>query len=104
MRILEAGEVVWRSPPDWNVVDLALGDPNDDGRFEAMLAIEKGTAGGKVVSQPFVIGYRGGRYLDLWGGSPVHASLVEVELADVDGDGAEELVVLEAPPQSSHAT
>jgi hypothetical protein len=101
VRILEAGKVVWRSPPDWNVVDLALGDPNDDGRFEAMLAIEKGSAGGEVASQPFVIGYRGGRYLDLWGGSPVHAPLVEVELADVDGDGAEELVVLEAPPQES---
>ncbi len=98
VQILDAREVVWRSPPEWEVVDLALGDPNDDGRFEAILAIERTAAGGKTVSQPFVIGYRGGTYHDLWGGSPVHAPVLEVELGDVDGDGAEELIVLEASP------
>src|SRR5690606_20732921 len=27
-----AGEAVWQSPPEWRVIDVALGDPNDDGR------------------------------------------------------------------------
>jgi hypothetical protein len=83
------------------VVDLDLGDPNDDGRFELVLAIRQTGPGGEVVSQPFVIGHRGGTYRQLWGGSPVRAPLQEIELGDVDGDGADELVVLESAPDGS---
>jgi hypothetical protein len=102
VEILEGGIVAWRSPPDWHVVDWALGDPNDDGRFEAILAIERAAAGGETVSQPIVIGYRGGMYRTLWGGSPVHAPLLELDLGDVDGDGAEELGIIEALPDETN--
>jgi len=33
------GVEVWRGLPEWRVVDLALGDPNDDGRNEMLLAL-----------------------------------------------------------------
>lgn len=101
VEILEAGKPVWRSPSAWHVADLDLGDPNDDGRFEVVLAVRQAGSGGEVVSQPFVIGHRGGTYRQLWGGSPVHAPLQEIELGDVDGDGADELVVLESAPDGS---
>ena len=101
VEILEAGKPVWRSPPAWRVVDHDLGDPNDDGRFELVLAIRQTGPGGEAVSQPFVIGHRGGTYRQLWGGSPVHAPLQEIEVGDVDGDGADELVVLESAPDGS---
>ena len=101
VEILEKGKTAWTSPPDWRVVDLDLGDPNEDGRFELLLAIEKTEEPGEVVSQPFIIGYRAGMYRTLWGGSPVQAPLLEVELGDVDGDGADELVVIGAPPDES---
>jgi len=41
-------------------------------------------------------------YRTLWGGSPVRAPLLEVELGDVDGDGADELVVIEALPDETN--
>ena len=95
--ILQGDRIAWRSPQEWHVRDLALGDPNHDGRFEALMAVDKAEG----TSQPFVVGYRGGTYHDLWGGSPVHAPILEVELGDLDGDGLEELAAIEAAPDGS---
>ena len=97
---------VWRSPPGWQVLDLALGDPNDDGRYEMLLALRKPDASGALRSHPFIIGYRGGEYRDVWGGSAVGVPILAVELGDLDGDGMQELVVLEegsAPGQRTVA-
>jgi poly-gamma-glutamate synthesis protein (capsule biosynthesis protein) len=103
--IYQDGVEAWRSPSTWRVVDLALGDPNDDGRSELMLAIWKpGLDGLELLdtvkrdtprSRPFMVGYRRGRYRTLWGGSAVAEPIQELELGDVDGDGTEELIVLE---------
>ena len=95
--IYQDGEPVWRSPPEWKVLDLALGDPNDDGRAELMLALDKPGPNGKSTSHPFILGYRGGTYQVLWGGSAVSDPLLEVELGDLDGDAVQELIVLERP-------
>jgi hypothetical protein len=89
------GVEVWRGLPEWRVVDLALGDPNDDGRRELLLALWKPDAAGVPRSHPFIIGYREGAYRILWGGSAVADPIREVELGDVDGDGVQELIVLE---------
>jgi poly-gamma-glutamate capsule biosynthesis protein CapA/YwtB (metallophosphatase superfamily) len=89
------GTEVWRGLPEWQVADLALGDPNDDGRGEILLALWKRDAEGEMRSHPFIVGYRAGAYRVLWGGSAVVDPILEVELGDVDGDGVEELIVLE---------
>jgi hypothetical protein len=89
------GVEVWRSLPEWQVVDLALGDPNDDGRGELLLAFWKPNTAGVPRSHLFIIGYREGLYRTLWGGSEVGDPIHEVELGDVDGDGVQELIVLE---------
>lgn len=109
--IYEEGVEAWRSPDPWRIVDLALGDPNDDGRSELMLALWKPGLDGLEPpsawkertprSRPFIIGHRGGIYRTLWGGSAVSRSIHEVELGDVDGDRAEELIVLEALSKGS---
>lgn len=93
----DAGQApeLWRSPPEWRVVDIALGDPNHDGRGELLLAFWKQDEEGSLRSHPFIIGHRQGIYRTLWGGSAVVNPLLEVELADLDGDLAQELVVLE---------
>lgn len=97
-------QLAWQSPPEWRVHDLALGDPDDDGRFDLLLALQKQDATGAWRSQPFIIGYRGGIYRQVWGGSPVSEPLREIELADVDGDGLEELLVLDDVPGSAQQT
>jgi len=86
---------VWRSSEAWRVVDLALGDPNDDGRSELLLAFWRLDKSGVPRSHPFIVGYRGGIYRTVWGGSAVDEPIHEVELGDVDGDGVQELAVLE---------
>jgi hypothetical protein len=89
------GVETWRGLLEWRVVDLALGDPNDDGRSELVLALWKPDAAGVPRSHPFIIGYREGVYRTLWGGSAVADPIREVELGDVDGDDVQELIVLE---------
>jgi poly-gamma-glutamate capsule biosynthesis protein CapA/YwtB (metallophosphatase superfamily) len=91
----------WHGLPEWEVVDLALGDPNDDGRGEMLLALRKPDAEGTLRSHPFIVGYRQGAYRILWGGSAVPDPILEVELGDLDGDGVQELVVLEEAGEAS---
>ncbi len=91
----ENGALVWESPPEWTVVDVALGDPNHDGRGELLVAFWKDDSEGIARSHPFIIGYRGGIYRTLWGGSPVAEAISELALGDVDGDGEDDLVVLD---------
>ena len=99
--IYEDGSAVWESPEGWRVVDVALGDPNDDGRYEIMLAIRQKDEAGYERSQPYIVGHRGGRYTLLWGGRPVVDPIQELAVGDVDGDGSDELVVIEEKSDGS---
>lgn len=93
--IYQAGQRVWQSPVTWRVVDAALGDPNDDGRSELLLALFQRDGEGIERSQPYLVGYRGGAYTLLWGGRPVADPILEVAVGDIDGDQVQELVVIE---------
>ena len=90
-----AGGGDWISPPEWQVLDLATGDPNHDGRQELLLALRKPDRAGILLSHPFLLGYRNGDYKILWGGSATSDPILEVELGDLNGDGFQELAVLE---------
>jgi poly-gamma-glutamate capsule biosynthesis protein CapA/YwtB (metallophosphatase superfamily) len=102
VEILQGKENIWTSPPDWQALDLALGDPNNDGRFEMLLSLRKPDEQGISRSHPFIVGYRGGMYKLLWGGSALSSPITEVELGDLDGDGAQELVALEEQNDESN--
>ncbi len=93
--IASLGGETWQSLPEWQVVDLAMGDPNDDGRAELLLALWKPDAAGIARSHPFILGYRDGAYRVLWGGSAVADPILGVELVDLDGNGVQEMIVLE---------
>ena len=95
VRVERAGETVWESEPEWRVVDVAVGDCTNDYRQEVLMALWKDDAAGVPRSHPFIMGHRHGRYDLIWGGSAVVDPLRELALGDVDGDGRNELVVLE---------
>lgn len=96
LRVFQNDAEIYRSDPAWQVVDVALGDPNDDGRYEILAALWKADDSGEYVCHPYIIAHRGGTVKLIWGGSAVSYPILELELADVDGDGIQELVALEA--------
>ncbi|HER35516.1 MAG TPA: hypothetical protein ENO19_08640, partial [Halothiobacillaceae bacterium] len=67
LRVLQGDVEIWRSDPTWRVVDAALGDPNDDGRYEILAALWKPDDSGALTSHPFIIGHRGGAVKVTWG-------------------------------------
>lgn len=101
--VLEGGQVrvegrglpAWESAAEWEALDMAAGDPNGDGRQELLLALRKRDRSGVVLSHPYILGVRGGQLRLVWGGSAVNDPILEVELGDLDGDGRQELAVLE---------
>ena len=93
--VRQKGEEIWRSEPDWQVVDLALGDPDNDGRTDIIAALWKEDEEGNLQSHPYIFAHRGGRVKLIWGGSAVTYPIQELILADIDGDSLQELVVLE---------
>lgn len=88
--------VVWQNEEaDWRVTRIAVGDPNNDGRIEVFLLLWRPDQAGILRSHPFLLGWRGGRYRIIWGGSATTVPMQDVAIGDLDGDGEQELVVLE---------
>jgi poly-gamma-glutamate capsule biosynthesis protein CapA/YwtB (metallophosphatase superfamily) len=80
--------------PDWRVLRMAGGDLNQDGRPELTLLIERRDSDGVLVRQPYLLGARGTRLQIVWGGSAPAPTLHDLAVADLDGDGRDELIML----------
>jgi poly-gamma-glutamate capsule biosynthesis protein CapA/YwtB (metallophosphatase superfamily) len=94
--IYQGDQQVYATYSDWYTSDAALGDPNQDGRFEVIVLFWKqDKPGDPVTTHPFIIGYRGGKYQPIWGGSATSAQLQDLMIADVNGDHLDELVTIE---------
>ncbi len=88
--------LVWQNEADsWRVMRIDAGDPNWDGRVELVLLLWKPDAQGVMRSHPFLMGWRGGHYRIIWGGSATQMPIQDLALGDLDGDGRQELAVLE---------
>jgi poly-gamma-glutamate synthesis protein (capsule biosynthesis protein) len=79
----------------WRFTRVLAGDPNDDGRTELLLLLWQPDAAGHLRSQPYLLGWRGGRYRVIWGGSATAVPIQDLAWADLGDDGRGELVVLE---------
>ncbi|NPV55068.1 MAG: VCBS repeat-containing protein [Anaerolineae bacterium] len=108
------GETQWQSPAGWRVWQAGVGDLNRDGQPEAVLLVWRPFQpwsvdrvmphGGRIDSHQnfwrqschvILIGFGGGRWRELWAGSALARPLLAFAAADLDGDGWQELAVLE---------
>jgi hypothetical protein len=88
--------LVWHNEhPAWRVTRIDVGDPDDDGRIEVLLLLWRPDADGLLRAHPFLMGWRGGRFRVVWGGSATPVPIQDLATGDLDGDGRNELVVLE---------
>ncbi len=107
LTVTEEKQVIWRSDRDWRVDSFALGDVNNDGTDDLILALWKtGSFGalrpfwqtGEDVSYKnhlFVFGFKGDAVKSVWCSSDLDRPIVSFAVRDTDGDGLYELVVEE---------
>jgi len=112
LTVMHGGQEVWSSDPSWDVRQLLVADVNNDHTQEVAFVLWKPfrlepaliyeTFGfpslweeGSLRNHLFLYGWRNGAWQHLWCSSPVADPIVELVVGDVDGDGANELVVLE---------
>jgi hypothetical protein len=110
---------IWRSDPTWDVRRLLVADVNNDGQEEVAFVLwrpfrlkpaivyetfnfpplwEEGTFRNHL----FIFAWRDGVWERLWCSSPVAEPIIELGAADVDGEGSNELVVLEGTYDAPH--
>lgn len=111
LTVVHQGHEVWSSDPSWDVHQLLVADVNNDGQQEVAFVLwkpfrlepaiiyqtfkfpslwEEGT----LRNHLFIYGWRDAAWQHLWCSSPVSDPIMEVTAGDIDGDEANELVVL----------
>jgi len=112
LTVVHESQEVWSSDPSWDVRQLLVADVNNDDIQEVAFVLWKPflleppiiyeTYGfpslwqeGSMRNHLFLYAWRDGVWQHLWCSSPVGDPIVELAVADVDGDGANDLVVLE---------
>jgi hypothetical protein len=112
VQVHRGGSLVWRSDPSWDVRQIMAADVNNDGLPEVALVLWKifhrepaiiyETFGfpslweeGSLRNHLFFYGWRNAAWQHLWYSSPVADPILVLAASDVDGDRANELVVLE---------
>ncbi len=105
---------LWASPEGWRVQSARLGDLNRDGQTELILLVWRPWQpwpvdrvlpfGGRIAGfqnaegmscHLILIGWKGKAFGERWAGSALVDPLIEIAVADLDGDGQLELAALE---------
>lgn len=107
LTILENLKIIWQSPSEWWIDDFILADSNNDGITDINLSLWK--AGNFGPSKPFwvkendmsiknhffVLDFANETIKQVWGSSNLVEPNCEFQIADVDNDGKNDLVVIE---------
>ncbi len=107
LKITQKNKVVWKSPDDWWIDNFILADSNNDGFINVNLSVWK--AGNFGSSKPFwvkendmsiknhffVFNFIEGAMKPIWQSSNLTSPNCEFKIVDVDGDGKNDLVVIE---------
>jgi hypothetical protein len=120
LTVVHGGREVWSSDPSWDVRRLLVADVNNDGKQEVAFVLWKPFRleptiiydtfsfpslweEGSLRNHLFIYGWRNAAWQHLWCSSPVADPIHEVAAGDVDGDGSNELVVLEGSYETPDA-
>lgn len=111
----EDASMLWQSPDDWTVAQAMPGDLNDNGLTDLALLVWRPFKpwpvdafmphGGRIAAHQdsrgqschvLLLEHRvDGRHVIAWGGSALYRPLTAIAVADLDGDGRQELAALE---------
>ncbi len=122
-RIEAGGKTLWLSPPTWQVNQAAITDLNHDSIPEAALLVWRPfrawpvdqwlPAGGRIGTfhdaggnscQIILIGWKNGKFVEVWAGSALAEPVKTFSAVDLNADGRQELITLEntyAGPRSA---
>ncbi|WP_242832369.1 hypothetical protein [Desulfosporosinus orientis] len=107
LTVREGDEELWRSPRDWRVDTLALGDADNDGTLNMVITLwKKGSFGALkpfwltgedtgYKNHLFVYGLKDKTMKQAWCSSDLDQPIISLTIRDWDGDGLNELVVEE---------
>jgi hypothetical protein len=112
--IEKGSDVLWVSPPEWQIRTAQVTDLNHDGRPELTLLVWRPFApwpvdailphGGRIAGfhdaqnlscHIILIGWAGGGFRELWAGSALAEPILDFYAADWNGDGRQELMGIE---------
>lgn len=105
--IMENSKIVWQSPDNWWIDDFILADSNNDGISDINLSLWK--AGNFGSSKPFwvkendmsiknhffIFDFIDDAMKQIWGSSNLDEPNCEFQIADIDNDGKNDLIVIE---------
>ncbi len=107
LKVTTGSQTIWQSQDDWWVSDFFLGDSNNDSILELNLLVWKSGSFGphkpfwitredmSIKNHLFIFKLAGDTFKPVWQSSNLDRPNYEASLADLDGDGKNELIVTE---------
>ncbi|TEB07721.1 Capsule biosynthesis protein CapA [Pelotomaculum schinkii] len=107
LKVATGAQIIWESQDDWWVDDFFLGDADNDGVFDLNMLVWKSGSFGRhkpfwiagddpdVKNHLFIFKPAAGSFKPVWQSSNLDRPNYEAALADLDGDGKNELIVTE---------
>jgi len=107
LTISQNSKIIWQSPTEWWIDNFVLADSNNDGIADINLSLWK--AGNFGSSKPFwvkendmsvknhffVLDFINGEIKQIWGSSNLAEPNCKFQIADIDNDGKNDLIVIE---------